>query len=100
VEVLLGWAATVTHIAQVPFAQFDDGRMAGPPWAVDLAATRRRINEMLERQPTDLKYLYEATAGFVDAASLHMYLVDKHLRDTAADLYGLSQRVLGQLSRD
>lgn len=100
VDLLLGWAGTVAHIAELPFSQFNDGRMAGPPWAVDLAAARRRVNELLESGTIDLKHLYEATAAFVDAASLHMYLVDKHLRDTAGELYGLSQVVLGQLKRD
>jgi hypothetical protein len=99
-DLLLGWAASVKHVASVPFADFGDGRLAGPPWAVDLAAARRRLDELLERQTADLKFLYEATAGFVDAAALHMYLVDKHLRDTAGELYALSQVVLGQLSHD
>jgi hypothetical protein len=100
VEVLLGWAAAVKHIADVPFADFGDGRLAGPPWAVDLAASRRRLDEMLQREAPDVKFLYEATAAFVDAAALHLYLVDKHLRDTAGELYALSQLVLGQLSYD
>jgi hypothetical protein len=99
-DLLLTWAAAPTHIAETPFAQFSDGRMAGPPWAVDLAAARRRLVEMLDSRSVDLKFLYEATTAFVDAASLHMYLVDKHLRDTAGELYGLSQLVLGQLQRD
>lgn len=100
VDLMLDWARSVRHIADLPFAEFNDSRMAGPPWAVDLAAARQRITDMLQGPSLDAKFLYDATAAFVDAASLHMYLVDKHLRDTAGELYNLSQVVLGQLKRD
>jgi len=99
VDLLLDWAATVKHIAAPPFKQLPDGGMTGPAWAVDLQAARVRVGEMLERGGFDLPYLYDATAAFVDAAARHMYLVDKRLRDTAGDLYGLSREVLRNVNR-
>ena len=44
--------------------------------------------------------LYDATAALSDAAQTNMYLADKGLRETAGELYNLSNLLLGSLSDD
>jgi len=97
VDILLDLAGTVSHITSTPFARLPDGGMRGPAWAVQLQAARQRLDELLAAGATDPAELYDAATGFVDAAGRHMYLADKQLRDAAAELYNLSQVVLGQL---
>jgi hypothetical protein len=94
VDILLEWAKTVCYIAEAPFQSRPEG-MTGPPWAVELHAARLRLDQLLEGRAAEITELYDAAFDFVDAAEKHMYLADKRLRETATDLYNLSQVVLG-----
>jgi len=98
VQLLLDWARQVQHIS-APLVEEAEG-WHGPRWAVELAANRRRVDEVLQPAEFTLNALYDAAYAFVDSAERHMYLADKALRETAGELYTLSRIVLGELSRD
>jgi hypothetical protein len=61
-----------------------------------LQSAAQRINELLTPADYDFAALYDATNAFSDSADKHLYLADKQLRDTAGELYTLSQRLLGE----
>ncbi len=98
VQLLLEWALQVQHIA--PALVEEEQGWRGPRWAVELAAGRRRVDEILQPAEFTLSALYDAAYAFVDSAERHMYLADKALRETAGELYTLSRIVLGELRRD
>jgi hypothetical protein len=95
VTLLLEWAAAVKYIETEPFAALADGSMRGPKWAVELQIARAQLDELLDQAELDITALYDAAYDFNDAADRHMFLADKQLRDTAAELYNLSRVVLG-----
>ena len=97
VDILLEWSKTVCYIAETPFQSRPEG-MLGPAWAVELHAARQRLDLMLEGHSMNITETYDATFDFVDASEKHMYLADKRLRETATDLYNLSQVVLGSVA--
>jgi hypothetical protein len=122
VDELLDFAATIKTIGQ-PYAVMPDHAMAGEKWAVEINSLRRAINGRLHMstdespanptaEPLMVKLtqpvqglfgirpgwwteLYELTHTFNDAATRHMHLADKKLRDTASALYNLSTTRLG-----
>ncbi len=99
VDILLEWAKGVRHIAETPYKEPEGTNgMQGPAWAVELQAARHRLDLLVEGRALEIAELYDATFDFVDAAEKHMYLADKHLRETATDLYNLSQVVLGSVA--
>lgn len=98
VDILLEWAGGVQHIASPAFKSKDDGSVVGPGWAVELHNARTRLDKALPKADKDPQELYDATFDFSDAAERHMYLADKHLRDTAQELYNLSRIVLGSMN--
>lgn len=99
VTLLQEFAARVQHIGSV-LVILPDGSMQGPAWAVELSATATRINELFSERVADIATLYDATYAFCDAAEKHMYLADKQLRETAGELYTLSNMLLGSLNND
>ncbi len=94
VQIVLEWAAEdVEHITQERFIRTSDG-VRGPRWAVELYRAREQVNALLRPEAYDLAALYDATYDFMDVVDRHLYLVDRHLRETAGKLYDLSRLVL------
>jgi hypothetical protein len=75
-----------------------NGSRQGPAWAIELQSAAQRINELLTPANYDFAALYDATNAFSDSADKHLYLADKQLRDTAGELYNLSQQLLGEFT--
>ena len=94
VDLLIEFATNVQHIA-APLIQ-QNGSRQGPSWAIELQSAAQRVNELLTPAEYDFAALYDATNVFSDAADKHLYLADKQLRDTAGELYNLSQQLLGE----
>jgi len=99
VELLLDLATKVQRIGS-PLVTLPDGSRQGPPWAIELASVTDQLKHLFEEGVPTLDNLYEATYAFSDAAEKHMYLADKQLRDTAGELYNLSNALLGGVSHD
>jgi hypothetical protein len=99
VELLLDFATRVQHIGP-PLVTRPDGSRQGPPWAIELASVTHQLRGLFEEGLPTLDAMYEATYAFSDAAEKHMYLADKQLRDTAGELYNLSNALLGSVSHD
>jgi hypothetical protein len=96
VDLLIDFAAHVQHIA-APLVERNGSRQ-GPAWAIELQSAAQRINELLTPANYDFAALYDATNAFSDSADKHLYLADKQLRDTAGELYNLSQQLLGEFT--
>lgn len=97
VELLLDFAASVKYIAEAPFLHVPAG-LQGPVWAVELYVSRTRLDELLRRREAADPYeLTDAAFEFSDLAEKHMFLADKQLRQTSAELYNLSSIVLGNI---
>jgi len=94
VDLLLDFAANVKYIG-APLVERNGSRQ-GPAWAIELQSAAQRINELLVPSEYDFAALYDATNAFSDSADKHLYLADKQLRDTAGELYNLSQQLLGE----
>ena len=94
VDLLIDFAADVQHIGE-PLVERNGSRQ-GPAWAIELQSAAQRINEVLTPANYDFAALYDATNAFSDSADKHLYLADKQLRDTAGELYNLSQQLLGE----
>jgi hypothetical protein len=99
VDLLLDFAAKVQHIGPPLIAQ-SDGSRQGPAWAIELASATEQLKHLFDEGAPTLDNLYEATYAFADAAEKHMYLADKQLRDTAGELYNLSNALLGSVSHE
>lgn len=99
VDLLLDFATQVQHIGS-PLVTQPDGSRQGPPWAIELASTTDQLKQLFDEGVPTLDNIYEATNAFSDAAEKHMYLADKQLRDTAGELYNLSNALLGSMSHD
>ncbi len=99
VELLLDFATRVQHIGP-PLVTRPDGSRQGPPWAIELASVTDQLKGLFEEGLPTLDAIYEATYAFSDAAEKHMYLADKQLRDTAGELYNLSNALLGSVGHD
>ena len=97
--ILLDWSATVEHIAAPPFRQMPEG-VQGPPWAVEIYVARNRLEELLDSAQMNMNELSDAAYDFVDVVERYMYQADESLRDTADELYDLSQVVLGGLAHE
>ena len=96
VDLLIEFAKGLLHIA-LPLVE-REGSWQGPPWAIELRGAAQRVNDLLTPANFDFAALYDATTAFSDAAEKHMYLADKQLRDTAGELYNLSNALLGSVS--
>jgi hypothetical protein len=94
VDLLIEFARNLQHIG-TPLSQHN-GSWQGPAWAIELQSTAQRINDLLAPSDYDFTALYDATNTFSDAVDKHLYLADKQLRDTAGELYHLSQQLLGE----
>lgn len=115
VALLLDWASAPRKIIEAePFARLED-RLVGPQWAVELSVASDRLDDLVRPAGTarlfvlprdsrpvrppyvDIGELYDAASEFYDIAERSMYLADRQLRETAAELLSLSQIVLGSL---
>jgi hypothetical protein len=99
VGLLLDFACQIQHVG-TPLVTQPDGSRQGPPWAIELAVTADQLKNLFEDSALTLATLYEATCAFSDAAEKHMYLADKQLRDTASELFNLSNALLGSVDDD
>ena len=82
-----------------PLIEAAAGRQ-GPAWAIEILSAADRLNDLLDDAQMNFAGLYDATCALSDAAEKNMYLADKSLRETAAELYNLSNLLLGSLSDD
>ncbi len=98
-DLLLDLAARIQHIGP-PLITLPDGSRQGPPWAIELASVTDQLKHLFDEGVPALDTLYEATYAFSDAAEKHMYLADKQLRDTASELFNLSNALLGSVGND
>jgi hypothetical protein len=99
VELLLDLATKVQHIG-APLITLADGSRQGPPWAIEMASATDQLKHLFDEGVLTLDTIYEATYAFSDAAEKHMYLADKQLRETAGELYNLSNALLGSVGND
>jgi hypothetical protein len=99
VQLLLDFATKVQHIGS-PLVTQPNGSRQGPPWAIELASANDQLDHLFAEGVPTLDNIYEATYAFSDAAEKHMYLADKQLRDTAGELYNLSNALLGSIGHD
>ena len=115
VDGMLDWAQTIQHIGEAYQALSSD-RLKGERWAVDIKAQRDvlmahfQIGQAVEKSmsgaafprlfqanpaPDWLQQLYNLTHEFEDVIKKYMSQADSQLRETATDLYGLSEQALG-----
>ena len=99
VELLLNFAGTIQYIG-APLVLNSDGSRQGPAWAIELGSVTDQLRHLFDESAPALEAVYEATYAFSDAAEKHMYLADKQLRDTAGELFNLSNVLLGSVSDD
>lgn len=123
VVALLNWSQNIKKIGK-PFQKLEDKSKSGEDWAIQFSELQCRINEHLgmtdelgvnECSKKDIDYpgqiqiltfqrlgteipwwetLCELTSSFSHASSHHMNLADKHLRQTAQELFNLSNKAL------
>ena len=123
VVALLNWSQTIKSIGK-PFQLLADKSKSGEDWAIQFSGLQSRINEHLgmsdqlaapDTTKEDIGYpsqlqiisfqrlgtripwwetLSELTSSFSDASSHHMNSADKQLRQTAQELYNLSNKAL------
>ena len=114
---LLKWSQTITYIGR-PFQELADKSKSGEDWAIQFSELQGRINNHLgmneyatehinypgkamilafQRLGADIPWwatLTELTSSFSHASSHHMNSADKQLRQTAQELFNLSNRAL------
>ncbi len=114
VDELLEWAPSIRYIGK-PYHVDSGGTQEGEKWAMEIAALRRDLEEHLNarvRQPSSdggqflqrllggrpewWRVLFDLSHTFEDVTAKHMHLADKQLRQTATDLYILSERAWGR----
>lgn len=98
IDLMSSFAATLRHIGP-PLMESAAGRQ-GPAWAIEILAAADRLADLLDDPQMNFAGVYDATYALADAAEKHMYLADKQLRETAGELYNLSNLLLGSLSDD
>lgn len=98
IDLMSSFAATLQHIGP-PLIESAAGRR-GPAWAIEILAAADRLADLLDDPQMNFAGVYDATYALADAAEKHMYLADKQLRETAGELYNLSNLLLGSLSDD
>jgi len=120
---LLNWSQSINNIGK-PFQKHDDKSKSGEEWAIQFSELQSRINEHLgmdeqlglnEYSKKDIDYpsqiqiltfqrlgteiswwetLSELTSSFSHISSHHMNSADKQLRQTAQELFNLSNKAL------
>jgi hypothetical protein len=115
---LLNWSQTIKNIGK-PYQLLDDKRKSGEDWAIQFSELQSRINEHLgltgplsvreidypsqlqilsfQRLGAEIPWwetLSELTSSFSHTASHHMNSADKQLRQTAQELFNLSNKAL------
>jgi hypothetical protein len=121
VVALLNWSQTIKNIGK-PFRVLEDKGKSGEDWAIQFSELQSRINQHLGvsdqlgvtsnkevEYPSQLQIilfkqaraeipwwesLSELTSSFDDITSHHMNSADKQLRQTAQELYNLSNQAL------
>jgi len=117
---LLNWSQNIKDIGK-PFQILDDKSKSGEVWAIQFSELYSRINEHLgiisqfgvkeidypshmqilayQRLGTEIPWwgtLSELTSSFQHTSSHHMNSADKQLRQTAQELYNLSNKALAK----
>jgi hypothetical protein len=119
VGLLLKWSQTITYIGK-PFQEFEDKSRSGEDWAIQFSELRVRINNHLglneystelidypnkvqiftfQRLQVEIPWWYtltELTSSFSHVSSYHMNSADKQLRQTAQELFNLSNKALSK----
>lgn len=120
---LLNWSQTIKNIGQ-PFQKLEDKSKSGEDWAIQFSELQSRINQHLgltdalgvneysrkefyypnqiqiltfQRFGTEIPWwetLSELTSSFSHTSSHHMNSADKQLRQTAQELFNLSNKAL------
>ena len=115
---LLNWSQNIKNIGK-PFQILDNKSKSGEDWAIQFSELQSRINEHLgmigqfgvdeidypsqmqilayQRLGTEIPWwetLSELTSSFQHTSSHHMNSADKQLRNTAQELYNLSNKAL------
>lgn len=115
---LLNWSQTIKNIGK-PYQILEDKRKSGEDWAIQFGELQSRVNEHLgmidplavkevqypsqlqiltfQRLGTEIPWwetLSELTSSFSHTASHHMNSADKQLRQTAQELFNLSNKAL------
>ena len=122
VVALLNWSQTIKNIGK-PFQIMENKSKSGEDWAIQFSELQSRINEHLgvsdqlgvsESSKKEISYpsqtqilafrlgteipwwetLSELTSSFQDISSHHMNSADKQLRQTAQELFNLSNKAL------
>ena len=117
VDLLLKWSQTIKYIGE-PYQRMEDNSKSGVDWAVDFSNSKDEINKLLglsERPIEHLRYpskvqifafqrfereipwwkeFIDSTSRFGARASLHMNSADLQLRQTAQELFNLSNKAL------
>jgi len=123
VVALLSWSQNINNIGK-PFQIMEDKSKSGEDWAIQFSELQNRINEHLgvidqlgisgsskneidypnqmqilayQRLGTEISWwetLSELTSSFSHTSSHHMNSADKQLRQTAQELYNLSNKAL------
>ncbi len=96
---LMRSTALTLQVIESPLVESAAGRQ-GPAWAIEILAAAERLADLLDDAQMNFNGLYDATYALSDVAEKHMYLADKSLRETAGELYNLSNLLLGSLSDD
>lgn len=115
---LLNWSQNIKNIGK-PFQLLEDKSKSGEDWAIQFSELQSRINEHLgmtsqfgvkeidypsqiqilsfQKLGTEIPWwetLSELTSSFGHASSHHMNSADKQLRQTAQELFNLSNKAL------
>lgn len=123
VVALLNWSQKINHIGK-PFKVLEDKSRSGEDWAIQFSGLQSRVNEHLgmidssgtsgtpkkeveypspmqivayQRLGTEIPWwemLLELTSEFQHTSSHHMNSADKQLRQTAQELFNLSNKAL------
>jgi hypothetical protein len=115
VSLLLDWASAPRRVDETePFARLED-RIVGPLWAIQLCVASDRLDDLLRSDGSarlfalprdsrpyrpsyiDINELLDAASEFHDIAERALYLADRRLRETSAELRSFSNTVLSGL---
>jgi len=90
---LLEWAKTIKQIGLPLVIQFDG--IQGSRWSVEICVAHAKMESVFQSKRVDSTALVDSAGEFTSKLETHLYLADKQLRETADELYTLSQIVLG-----
>jgi hypothetical protein len=95
---LIDFAKRVSHICEEPFNE-KNGKLRGPPWAVQIVLGQWRIRETLHEEEMDIKNLDELAGEISDTCFFHLYKADIDLHNEAGELCSLSRGILARIGQ-